>query len=69
MGGSLGDAIPPGGGGRGCISVPARSLGGRNVGMRRHYAERMQAWLPDGCACAARLDYPSETFYVVGREA
>jgi 16S rRNA (guanine(1405)-N(7))-methyltransferase len=48
------------------ISFPARSLGGRDKGMRAHYDALM-------CAQAGRLrlplqrfDYPTETFYILG---
>ena len=47
------------------ISFPTRTLGGRDVGMERHYSEWMEAHLPAGRAVAARIVGENELFYIL----
>ncbi len=49
-------------------SFPTRSLGGRNVGMEKHYSEWMEAHVPENRAIAARLTDENELFYVLKRK-
>lgn len=49
-------------------SFPTRSLGGRNVGMEKHYSEWMEAHVPENRAIAARLTGENELFYVLKRK-
>lgn len=49
-------------------SFPTRSLGGRNVGMEKHYSEWMEAHVPENRAIAARLTSENELFYVLKRK-
>lgn len=46
-------------------SFPTRTLGGRNVGMSQHYAEWMEAHLPEGRTVAARFETENELFYIL----
>jgi 16S rRNA (guanine(1405)-N(7))-methyltransferase len=47
------------------ISFPARTLGGRDKGMRGHYDEAMGRIAEELGAPTTRLTHPNETFYVV----
>ena len=47
------------------ISFPTRTLGGRNVGMEKHYAEWMEAHIPRGRCIAAHFTDENELFYIL----
>lgn len=47
------------------VSFPTRTLGGRDVGMERHYAEWMEARVPEGFAIAGRFADGNELFYIL----
>lgn len=47
------------------VSFPARSLGGRDKGMVDHYGSFMNRLTAGMGRTAARLDYPSETVYIL----
>lgn len=47
------------------ISVSAHSLCGRAKGMRSHHDEQLRQMLPERMAAARRLDFPSETLFVL----
>jgi len=47
------------------VSFPARSLGGREKGMRAHYEEAVGRIAEELGAERARYDYPNETFYLL----
>jgi 16S rRNA (guanine(1405)-N(7))-methyltransferase len=49
------------------VSFPAKTLGGREKGMRDHYDRVMSRIAEELRAPTRRLDYPNETFYVVRR--
>ena len=49
-------------------SVDGFVLGGRNVGMEKHYSEWMEAHVPENRAIAARLTGENELFYVLKRK-
>lgn len=50
------------------VSFPTRTLGGRNVGMAGHYAEWMEAHMPENRAVAGRLETENELFYILERK-
>jgi 16S rRNA (guanine(1405)-N(7))-methyltransferase len=47
------------------ISVSAHSLCGRLKGMRSHHDEQLRRMLPERMASARRLDFPSETLFLL----
>ncbi len=47
------------------VSFPTRTLGGRDVGMARHYSEWMAVHVPENRAIAFRLEAENELFYVL----
>ena len=47
------------------ISFPTRTLGGRNVGMEKHYSEWMEAHIPPNRAIAERFTDENELFYIM----
>lgn len=49
-------------------SFPTRSLGGRNVGMEKHYSEWMEAHVPQNRAIAARIESENELYFVLNRK-
>ncbi|MDH7569751.1 MAG: 16S rRNA methyltransferase [Armatimonadota bacterium] len=49
------------------VSFPARTLGGRDVGMREHYAAFMADLAHALGACTHEVSRPNETFYVLQR--
>lgn len=50
------------------VSFPTRTLGGRDVGMERHYSEWMEARVPEGFAIAGRFVDENELFYILKEE-
>lgn len=47
------------------ISFPTRTLGGRDVGMEKHYSEWMEAHLPENRSVDARILSENELFYIL----
>lgn len=47
------------------VSFPARSLGGRNVGMVSHYEDYLQSILPKSLQQTAVISFPNETVYIL----
>ena len=49
----------------GVVSFPNQSLGGRDKGMRQHYAAAMEAIAEQLCSGTTKLEFPSETFHII----
>ena len=47
------------------VSFPTRSLGGRDVGMAKHYAEWMEMHIPENRSVAAQFTEGNELFYIL----
>lgn len=47
------------------VSFPTRTLGGRNVGMEKHYGEWMESHLPEKLEIAGRFISENELFYIL----
>ena len=51
------------------VSFPTRSLGGRDVGMEKHYSEWMEKHIPENRGVAAHFTEGNELFYILKRKA
>lgn len=51
------------------VSFPTRSLGGRDVGMIKHYDDFISGLAPEIAAAVSTLSYPNETVYVIKKRA
>lgn len=50
------------------VSFPARSLGGKDKGMVRHYDDFLSGLLGQGIELHRKLEYSTETFYVLSKQ-